>query len=173
MRWPRQRLRPLAFRDPHGIRPLIYGKREYKGGTEWVVASESVAITALGFEVVADVQPGEAIFISSSGHLFSKQCAEKSIHTMHFRACLLRSSRFHHRWNICLSSSTELRVEGSLNAALEDWPDHDIDAVIPVPDSDEFLPFKWQTHSTFLTVKDLSRIAMLVVPSLCLDKRCE
>ena len=71
----------FAFRDPHGIRPLIYGKREYDGGTEWVVASESVAITALGFEIVADVQPGEAIFISSSGHLFSKQCAEKKAFT--------------------------------------------------------------------------------------------
>ena len=65
----------LAFRDPNGIRPLIYGKREASGTTEYIVASESVAITALGFEIVRDIAPGEAIFISASGHLFTRQCS--------------------------------------------------------------------------------------------------
>ena len=65
----------LAFRDPNGIRPLIYGKRESDDGIEWIVASESVAISALGFEVIRDIKPGEAIFISSSGHLFSRVCS--------------------------------------------------------------------------------------------------
>ena len=68
----------LAFRDPNGIRPLIFGKRESDEGTEWIVGSESVAITALGFEVERDFEPGEAIFISSSGHLFSRICDEKT-----------------------------------------------------------------------------------------------
>ena len=52
MHWYGSWMRSVAFRDPYGIRPLIFGKREHNGSTEWVVASESVAITALGFEVV-------------------------------------------------------------------------------------------------------------------------
>ena len=67
----------FAFRDPHGIRPLIYGKREYEGGTEWVVASESVAITALGFRNRGGCSTRRSHIISTSGHIFSKQCAEK------------------------------------------------------------------------------------------------
>src|SRR3989344_4724882 len=57
----------LAFRDPHGIRPLIYGKRETDLGPEHMFASESVALDAPGFELVRDVGPGEAIFIDMSG----------------------------------------------------------------------------------------------------------
>ena len=71
----------LAFRDPNGIRPLIFGSREIDGETEWIIASESVAIHALGFSVVRDVEPGEAIFITSNGQLFSQQCAEETHHS--------------------------------------------------------------------------------------------
>ena len=71
----------LAFRDPNGIRPLVYGQRVSNGQTEYIVASESVAITALGFDIVRDVLPGEAIFISASGHLFSRQCSEPASYT--------------------------------------------------------------------------------------------
>ena len=67
----------LAFRDPYGIRPLILGRRT-SGlvGTEWVVASESLVLENGGYEVVRDVEPGEAIFISRSGELFARQCAK-------------------------------------------------------------------------------------------------
>jgi len=66
----------LAFRDPFGIRPLILGKRsEGLVGTEWVVASESLVLENAGYEIVRDVAPGEAIFITRGGEFFSRQCA--------------------------------------------------------------------------------------------------
>lgn len=66
----------VAFRDPHGIRPLCLGKRENEQGVEYMVASESVAVEGIGFELVRDIEPGEAIFITNHAELFSKQCAE-------------------------------------------------------------------------------------------------
>lgn len=66
----------VAFRDPHGIRPLCLGKRQTKQGLEWMLASESVALTGCGFELVRDVAPGEAIYIDLDGHMQAAQCAE-------------------------------------------------------------------------------------------------
>ena len=125
----------LAFRDPHGIRPMVFGKREVGEATEWVVASESVAITALGFEVVRDVAPGEAVFISNSGHFFARQCAEP----VEAAPCIFEYVYFARPdsvidgisvYNARLSQGKKLAER-----ILEAWPDHDIDAVIPVPDS--------------------------------------
>ena len=125
----------LAFRDPHGIRPLIFGKREVGDETEWMVASESVAITALGFEIVRDVQPGEAIFISTSGHLFQRQCSEK----VEASPCIFEHVYFARPDSVIDGISVyHARLnQGDVLAKriLEQWPDHDIDAVIPVPDS--------------------------------------
>ena len=70
----------LAFRDPFGIRPLILGRRPStvpgaEGKDEWVVASESLVLENGDYEVVREVEPGEAVFITNDGELFSKQCA--------------------------------------------------------------------------------------------------
>jgi amidophosphoribosyltransferase len=65
----------LAFRDRHGIRPLAYGINETDSGTEYLVASESVALEGLGFKFVRDVAPGEAIFIDLDGNFHAQQCA--------------------------------------------------------------------------------------------------
>ena len=67
----------VAFRDPYGIRPVVYGRRETSEGMEYAVASESVAIDALGFELVDDIAPGEAVFISKQGQFEQRQCASR------------------------------------------------------------------------------------------------
>ena len=66
----------LAFRDPHGIRPLIIGRADTERGVEFLVASESVTLDTLGFKVMRDVAPGEAILVDESGNFHSRQCAE-------------------------------------------------------------------------------------------------
>jgi amidophosphoribosyltransferase len=99
------------------------------------VASESVAITALGFEVVRDVEPGEAIFISSSGHLFTRKCSEKKVHS----PCIFEYVYFARPDSVIDGISVyNARLNQGKRLAeriLQQWPDHDIDAVIPVPDS--------------------------------------
>ncbi|NTV10645.1 MAG: amidophosphoribosyltransferase [Zoogloea sp.] len=69
----------LAFRDPYGIRPLVIGRNDTAQGTEWMVASESVALDVMGFKLVRDVAPGEAILIDTAGRFHSRQCAEKTV----------------------------------------------------------------------------------------------
>ena len=66
----------VAFRDPFGIRPLIYGTAETADGNSVIVASESVALEGTGHQVVRDVAPGEALFIDPNGNVHAKQCAE-------------------------------------------------------------------------------------------------
>lgn len=67
----------VAFRDPNGIRPLVIGKRDLEDGrVEYMVASESVALDTLGFEFIRDVAPGEAIYVTEKGQLFTRQCAD-------------------------------------------------------------------------------------------------
>ncbi len=65
----------VAFRDPHGIRPLVLGKREHAEGAEYIVSSESAALDILGYQRVRDVRPGEALVITARGELFSEICA--------------------------------------------------------------------------------------------------
>jgi len=68
----------LAFRDPFGIRPAVIGYNETERGTEYMVASESVAVDALGFTLLRDIAPGEAVFIDDAGNFHSQQCAERT-----------------------------------------------------------------------------------------------
>ena len=128
----------LAFRDPNGIRPLIFGKREIEGETEWMIASESVALHALGFEVIRDVEPGEAVFITSNGQLFTKQCAEETLHS----PCIFEHVYFSRPDSIIDGISVyQARLNQGQRLAeriMEQFPDHDIDAVIPVPDSGRY-----------------------------------
>ena len=69
----------VAFRDPYGIRPLVIGRQDTPNGTEWLVASESVALDVMGFKLVRDVAPGEAILIDTEGRFHSRQCATHTV----------------------------------------------------------------------------------------------
>ena len=125
----------LAFRDCYGIRPLVYGNRQTGKGLEHIFASESVALDVLGFQLRGDVAPGEAVFIDMQGQKHSQVCSTKTQHA----PCIfeyvylarpdtiidgiyVHKSRL--RMGVCLAD--KLRRE---------WPRHDIDVIIPIPDT--------------------------------------
>ncbi|KUJ84245.1 amidophosphoribosyltransferase [Microbulbifer flavimaris] len=125
----------VAFRDPNGIRPLVYGKRETDKGTEYMVASESVALDVQGYTVVRDVAPGEAIYIELDGTVHAQDCAENSSLT----PCIFEHVYFARPDSIMDGVSVHkarLRQgEHLADKILRERPDHDIDVVIPIPDS--------------------------------------
>ena len=125
----------FAFRDPFGIRPLILGSRVTDGHQEWVVASESVALTALGFDIVRDVRPGEGIFISDSGHMFESMCAEEVDHA----PCIFEHVYFARPDSVIDGISVyqaRLNMGGMLAERIAStWDGERIDSVIPIPDS--------------------------------------
>ncbi|ACE83821.1 amidophosphoribosyltransferase [Cellvibrio japonicus] len=125
----------LAFRDPNGIRPLVYGKRETEEGTEYMVASESVALDVLGFDLIDDVAPGEAIYITDEGELHRRQCADNP----RLRPCIFEHVYFARPDSIMDGISVykaRLRQGEKLaDKILRERPNHDIDVVIPIPDS--------------------------------------
>lgn len=59
----------LAFRDKHGIKPLVWGNDK----KSYCFASESVALDLLGYKDILDVQPGEALFINHEGNCYKKE----------------------------------------------------------------------------------------------------
>jgi len=125
----------LAIRDPNGIRPLVYGTRETEQGTDYMVASESVALQAQGFELVRDVEPGEAVFITESGEFFSKQCAKSP----KLSPCIFEYVYFARPDSLMDGISVykaRLRMGQTLvKKIMREHPQHDIDVVIPIPDT--------------------------------------
>jgi len=125
----------LAFRDPYGIRPLIYGNRDTAKGPEHMVASESVALDVLGFDVIRDVAPGEAVFIDMQGNVHSQQCAEKT----QTSPCIFEyvyMSRPDSLIDGISVHKTRLRCGVYLGKKIKrDWRDTKIDVVIPIPDT--------------------------------------
>lgn len=126
----------LAFRDPFGIRPLIIGRRDEEKGTEYMIASESVALDLLRFRVVRDVAPGEAVFIDGDGVLHSRVCAPRTQLT----PCIFEHVYLARPDAIMDNVSvyrTRLRMgERLADHILERFPNgHDIDVVIPIPDT--------------------------------------
>ena len=124
----------LAFRDPFGIRPAVIGYNETEAGTEYMVASESVAIDALGFRLLRDIAPGEAVFIDEEGKFYSQQCApHSSLNPCIFEYVYLArpdslidgASVYETRLNMGEKLAQKIRRQYKL----------DVDVVIPIPDS--------------------------------------
>ena len=126
----------LGFRDPNGIRPLVYGQRSAENGTtEYMLASESVALDALGFSLISDVKPGQAVYIDEMGVLHTHQCVENAV----MAPCIFEYVYFARPDSILDGSSvykSRLRMgEYLADKILAIRPDHDIDVVIPIPES--------------------------------------
>ncbi|WP_297810922.1 amidophosphoribosyltransferase [uncultured Methylophaga sp.] len=125
----------LAFRDPYGIRPVVIGKRETAKGTEYMVASESVAVDILDFELVRDVEPGECVFIDNNGNFHSQQCAQNPVKN----PCIFEYVYFARPDSMMDGISvhkSRMRMGTKLAEKIKrERPDHDIDVVIPIPDT--------------------------------------
>ncbi|MGR5095290.1 amidophosphoribosyltransferase [Vibrio maritimus] len=125
----------IAFRDPNGIRPLCLGKRDVEGKTEYMVASESVALDAVGFDFVRDVAPGEAIYATFDGELFTRQCADNPT----LNPCIFefvyfaRPDSFIDKISVY---SARVEMGKKLGERIKDeFADLDIDVVIPIPET--------------------------------------
>jgi amidophosphoribosyltransferase len=125
----------VAFRDPYGVRPLVYGRRETADGFDYIAASESVALDPLGFELIDDVRPGEAVFFGKDGSIAKRQCAERP----QYSPCI-----FEHVYlarpdsimdNVSVYKARLRMGEALAEKILRERPQQDIDVVIPIPDT--------------------------------------
>ena len=125
----------LAFRDPFGIRPLVFGRCESPQGPEYLIASESVALAGFGFERVRDVAPGEAIFIDEQGQFHARQCARDPV----LAPCIFEYVYLARPDSVIDGASvyeTRLNMGRHLAGKIErTLAPMDIDVVIPVPDT--------------------------------------
>ncbi|MCF6766643.1 amidophosphoribosyltransferase [Thiotrichales bacterium 19S3-7] len=125
----------FAFRDPNGIRPLVLGMKRHNQDREVMFASESVALDCDGYDSLGDVQPGEAIFVDLQGHIHRKICSKSHqlipcifeyVYLARPDSVIDGASVYHARLRMGQKVAEKL---------LRTMPNHDIDVVIPVPDS--------------------------------------
>lgn len=125
----------VGFRDPFGIRPLIYGSRVTDAGTDYMIASESTSLVTQGYTVVRDIEPGEAIYITKDGEVHTKQCAKNP----RYNTCLFEYVYFARPDSVMdnvFVHKARMRMGHKLAEKVQnEWKDHDIDVVIPIPDT--------------------------------------
>ncbi len=125
----------VAFRDPNGIRPLILGEKAGDGSRSLMIASESVALDVLGYQNLGDVGAGEAIFVDMDGKLHRHKCSDDIDHT----PCIFEYVYFARPDSIIddvAVHKSRLRMGEKLGQRLlRQWPEHDIDTVVPIPDT--------------------------------------
>ncbi len=126
----------LAFRDPYGIRPLILGKKITESNKiEWIAASESLVLENNGFEIIRDLEPGEAVYITKEGEFFSQQCSSKiALFPCSFEyVYLARPDSVMNRISVY---EARLRMGDYLAETIKkSITSGDIDVVMPIPDS--------------------------------------
>ena len=127
----------VGFRDPNGIRPIVFGERESEDGLEYMMASENVALDALGFKLTRDIKPGEAVFVERSGKLHTAQCADPD--KIDHAPCIFEFVYFARPDSMIDNISVykaRLRMGEKLAEKIKrEWADHDIDVVMPIPDT--------------------------------------
>ena len=125
----------VGFRDRNGIRPLVYGYRDTNKGKEFMLASESVALDTQGYKLIRDVEPGEAIFITPEGNVYTRQCADNP----QYNTCIFEYVYFARPDSIIdnvFVQKARMRMGHKMaERVLREWPEHDIDVVIPIPDT--------------------------------------
>ncbi|AIN47286.1 amidophosphoribosyltransferase [Candidatus Palibaumannia cicadellinicola] len=126
----------FAFRDPNGIRPLVIGKRTLLDGrNEYIVASESVALDTLGFELLRDITSGEAVYITDKGQFFTRQCADNpQQHPCLFEyVYFARPDSFIDKISVYSARVRMGKILGEKIA--REWVKLKIDVVIPIPET--------------------------------------
>ncbi|MCC5881556.1 MAG: amidophosphoribosyltransferase [Halomonas sp.] len=125
----------VAFRDPNGIRPVVFGTRDEGNGQEVMIASESVALDVGGFELHRDLAPGEAIFVDMQGEFHTQLCADAPTLT----PCIFEHVYLARPDSILDGAyvyGTRMHMGRKLGDRIRsEWPQHDIDVVIPIPDT--------------------------------------
>ncbi|MEO5343341.1 MAG: amidophosphoribosyltransferase [Gammaproteobacteria bacterium SHHR-1] len=125
----------LGFRDAFGIRPIVFGRRETDAGDEYMIASESVALDTLGFDLIRDLRPGEGVFIDIQGNLHSRICAEQTL----LSPCIFEFVYFARPDSVIddiFVHKARSRMGKRLAHSIEKrWAGKDIDVVIPIPDT--------------------------------------
>ena len=160
----------VGFRDPQGIRPLVVGRRQSDSGFEYMLASESVALDVLGFTLLRDVAAGEAVYITASGQIHFRQCAENPRTT----PCIFEYVYFARPDSIIDGISvykTRLRQGEKLaRKVLAERPRHDIDVIIPIPDTSRIAAHAMANVMGVKFCEGLMKIAISAVPLSCPDK---
>src|SRR5690554_436394 len=136
----------LGFRDPHGIRAIVFGQRQTDEGVEYMIASESVALDVLGFTLIRDLAPGEAVYITEDGQLHTRQCAQNPrlspcifeyVYLARSDSIMDGVSVYKARMRMGEKLAEKIRCERS---------DHDIDVIIPIPDTSRTSALELANH---------------------------
>lgn len=125
----------VAFRDPNGIRPLVLGERIDGDGRSVMAASESVALDVLGYRPLGDIAPGEAVVIKMDGTIEREVCASQTELTPCLFEYVYLARPDSIMDDVAVYKSRLRMGEKLAEHMLEAWPDHDIDVVIPIPDT--------------------------------------